>query len=122
MDAPVLARLAIQWCAEHDIFLIGLYLGTADCRTKISSTVTVSGCKDRVYAILEVFTKGQVSCAKMDMLKMLNISGTDVRIVTISSISTNRGTPWVSGLVGHFVQTLPDSECSHTVQCLDCSD
>ncbi len=33
-----------------------------------------------------------------------------------------RGPPWVSGLVGHFVQTWPDSECSHTVQCLDCSD
>ncbi len=33
-----------------------------------------------------------------------------------------RGTPWVSGLVGHFVQTWPDSKCSHTVQCLDCSD
>ncbi len=33
--------------------------------------------------------------------------------------------PWptlVSGLVGHFVQTWPDSECSHTVQCLDCRD
>ncbi len=28
-----------------------------------------------------------------------------------------RGAPWVSGLVGHFVQTWPDSECSHTVQC-----
>ncbi len=30
--------------------------------------------------------------------------------------------PWrtlVSGLVGHFVQTWPDSECSHTVQFLD---
>ncbi len=27
-----------------------------------------------------------------------------------------RGVPWVSGLVGHFVQTCPDSECSHTVQ------
>ncbi len=25
----------------------------------------------------------------------------------------------VSGLVGHFVQTWPDSECSHTVQFLD---
>ncbi len=33
-----------------------------------------------------------------------------------------RGPSWVSGLVGHFVQTWPDSECSHTVQCLDCSD
>ncbi len=33
-----------------------------------------------------------------------------------------RGAPWVSGLVGHFVQTWPDSECSHTVQCLDCGD
>ncbi len=33
-----------------------------------------------------------------------------------------RGARWVSGLVGHFVQTWPDSECSHTVQCLDCSD
>ncbi len=33
-----------------------------------------------------------------------------------------RGAPWVSGHVGHFVQTWPDSECSHTVQCLDCSD
>ncbi len=33
-----------------------------------------------------------------------------------------RGPPWVSGLVGHFVQTWPDSESSHTVQCLDCSD
>ncbi len=33
-----------------------------------------------------------------------------------------RGAPWVSGLVGHFVQTWPDSECSHTVQCLDCKD
>ncbi len=32
-----------------------------------------------------------------------------------------RGAPWVSGLVGHFVQTCPDSECSHKVQCLDCS-
>ncbi len=31
-----------------------------------------------------------------------------------------RGAPWVSGLVGYFVQTWPDSECSHTVQCLDC--
>ncbi len=30
-----------------------------------------------------------------------------------------RGTPWVSGLVRHFVQTWPDSECSHTVQFLD---
>ncbi len=30
-----------------------------------------------------------------------------------------RGAPWVSGLVGHFVQTLPDSECSHKVQFLD---
>ncbi len=29
-----------------------------------------------------------------------------------------RGTPWVSGLVGHFVLTWPDSECSHTVQFL----
>ncbi len=29
-----------------------------------------------------------------------------------------RGVPRVSGLVGHFVQTWPDSECSHTVQCL----
>ncbi len=36
--------------------------------------------------------------------------------------SDPRGPPWVSGLVGHFVQTWPDSECSHTVQCLDCSD
>ncbi len=26
-----------------------------------------------------------------------------------------RGAPWVSGLVGHLVQTWPDSECSHTV-------
>ncbi len=33
-----------------------------------------------------------------------------------------RGAPWVSGLVGHFVQTWPDSECSDTVQCIDCSD
>ncbi len=33
-----------------------------------------------------------------------------------------RGAPWESGLVGHFVQTWPDSECSHTVQFLDCSD
>ncbi len=33
-----------------------------------------------------------------------------------------RGPPWVSGLVGHFVQTWPDCECSHTVQYLDCSD
>ncbi len=33
-----------------------------------------------------------------------------------------RGALWVSGLVGHFVETWPDSECSHTVQCLDCSD
>ncbi len=33
-----------------------------------------------------------------------------------------RGVPWVSGLVGHFFQTWPDSECSHTVQFLDCSD
>ncbi len=33
-----------------------------------------------------------------------------------------RGAPWVSGLVGHFVQTWSDSECSHTVQFLDCSD
>ncbi len=31
-----------------------------------------------------------------------------------------RGAPWVSGLVGHFVQTWPDSECSHTVQFSDC--
>ncbi len=30
-----------------------------------------------------------------------------------------RGAPWVSGLVGHFVQTYPDSECAHTVQFLD---
>ncbi len=30
-----------------------------------------------------------------------------------------RGAPWVSGLVGHFVQTWPDSECSHAVQFLD---
>ncbi len=33
-----------------------------------------------------------------------------------------RGAPWVSGLVRHFVQTWPDSECSHTactVQLLD---
>ncbi len=30
-----------------------------------------------------------------------------------------RGAPWVSGLVGHFVPTWPDSECSHTVQFLD---
>ncbi len=29
------------------------------------------------------------------------------------------GAPWVSGLVGHFVQTWPDCECSHTVQFLD---
>ncbi len=29
------------------------------------------------------------------------------------------GAPWVSGLVGHFVQTWPDSECSHTVQFLE---
>ncbi len=33
-----------------------------------------------------------------------------------------RGAPWVSGLVGHFVQTWPDGECSHTVQFLDCTD
>ncbi len=33
-----------------------------------------------------------------------------------------RGAPWVSGLVAHFVQTWPDSECSHTVQFLDGSD
>ena len=32
------------------------------------------------------------------------------------------GVPWVSGLVGHFVQTWSDSECSHTVQFLDCID
>ncbi len=32
------------------------------------------------------------------------------------------GAPWVSGLVGHCVQTWPDSECSHTLQYLDCSD
>ncbi len=31
----------------------------------------------------------------------------------------SRGAPWVSGLFGHFVQTWPDSECSHTVQFLD---
>ncbi len=36
--------------------------------------------------------------------------------------AASRGAPWVSGLVGHFVQIWPDSECSHTVQCLDCSD
>ncbi len=30
-----------------------------------------------------------------------------------------RGAPWVSGLVGHFVQTWPDSEWSHTVPFLD---
>ncbi len=35
---------------------------------------------------------------------------------------STRGPPWVSGLVGHYVQSWPDSECSHTVQCLDCSD
>ncbi len=29
-----------------------------------------------------------------------------------------RDAPWVSGLVGHFVRTWPDSECSHTVQFL----
>ncbi len=33
-----------------------------------------------------------------------------------------RGALWVSGLVGQFVQTWPDSECSRTVQCSDCSD
>ncbi len=33
-----------------------------------------------------------------------------------------RGALWVLGLVGHFVQTWPDSECSHTVQFLDCSE
>ncbi len=33
-----------------------------------------------------------------------------------------RGALWVSDLVGHIVQTWPDSECSHTVQFLDCSD
>ncbi len=33
-----------------------------------------------------------------------------------------RGAPWVSGLVAHFVQTWPDSECSHTVQFLGCSE
>ncbi len=33
-----------------------------------------------------------------------------------------RGAPWVSGLVEYFVQTWPDSECSQTVQCLDCSE
>ncbi len=26
-----------------------------------------------------------------------------------------RGALWVPGLVGHFVQTWPDSECSYTV-------
>ncbi len=31
-----------------------------------------------------------------------------------------RGAPWVSGLVGHFVQTWLDNECSHTVQFSDC--
>ncbi len=34
--------------------------------------------------------------------------------------SLPHGATWVSGL-GHFVQTWPDSECSHTVQFLDCS-
>ncbi len=33
-----------------------------------------------------------------------------------------RGAPWVSGLVGHFVQTWLDKKCSHTVQFLDCRD
>ncbi len=33
--------------------------------------------------------------------------------------AASRGAPWVSVLVGHFVQTWPDSECSHTVQFLD---
>ncbi len=31
------------------------------------------------------------------------------------------GTPWVLGLVGHFVQTWPDIECSHTAELFDCS-
>ncbi len=31
----------------------------------------------------------------------------------------SRGASWVSGFVGHFFQTWPDSECSHTVQFLD---
>ncbi len=42
--------------------------------------------------------------------------------ITLGVHETPRGAPWVSGLVGHFVPTWPDSECSHTVQCSDCSN
>ena len=41
---------------------------------------------------------------------------------TLMGAEPPHGAPWVLGLVGHFVQTWPDSECSHTVQFLDCSD
>ncbi len=43
-------------------------------------------------------------------------------LVLLSWEQPPRGVPWVSGLVRHFVQTWSDSECSHTVQFLDCSD
>ncbi len=49
--------------------------------------------------------------------------GTTVIQYTVYIISLIKsGAPWISGLVGHFVQAWPDSECSHTVQCLDCGD
>ncbi len=53
-----------------------------------------------------------------------NIDEKNDRIQAFSVVKfrVTRGAPWVSGLVGHFVQTWPDSECSHTVQFLDCSD
>ncbi len=62
--------------------------------------------------------------SKINCFVLLDISclnGVDVRYNGCRE-QPPRSAPWESGLVGHFVQTWPDSECSHTVQCLDCSD
>ncbi len=64
---------------------------------------------------LEVCNKLTVTGGKLEgAVEKLNIACTREQ--------PPRGAPWVSGLVGHFVHTWPDSECSHTVQCLDRSD
>ncbi len=62
------------------------------------------------------------SISHWDLKYLVFLRGTASRRILGCREQPPLGAPWVSGLVGHFVQTWPDSECSHTVQCLDCKD
>ena len=67
------------------------------------------------------FTEFGLSCLAVSSIKLTPVCNMNYIEISVgcSREQPPRGAPWVSGLVGHFVQTWPDSECSHTVHFLD---